>query len=111
MILDDWWSRLHGASTHLPVALVPLAACFEVLALFVWRDEWRRHLRSAATLLVPFAAAGAVAAVVSGIGAAHGEILGSGSLRMHHLFIWPSFGLLIAIAVWRMLIGSNASPR
>ncbi len=111
MMTDDWWSRLHGASTHLPVALVPVAACFEALALFVRGDELRRRLRASAGLLLPLAALGAVASVISGLGTAHGEILGSGSLRMHHLFVWPAFGLLIALAVGRMLLGPDASVR
>ena len=111
MMLDDLWPRLHGASTHLPVALVPVAACFEVLALFVRGDELRRRLRASAALLVPLAAAGAVAAVVSGLGAAHGEVLGNGLLRQHHLFVWPAFGLLIAVAVGRMLMGADPSTR
>ena len=108
MMPDDWWSRLHGASTHLPVALVPVAACFEALALFVRGDELRRRLRASAALLLPLAAAGAVVAVVSGFSIAHGVILGSGSLRMHHLFVWPAFGLLIALAVGRWLLPAES---
>ena len=111
MIVDDLWSRLHGASTHLPVALVPVAACFEVLALFVRGDELRRRLRASAALLVPLAAAGAVAAVISGLGAAHGDALGSGLLRQHHLFVWPAFGLLSAVAVGRQMMGADPSHR
>jgi uncharacterized membrane protein len=111
MTLNEIWPRLHGASTHFPVALVPLAACFEALALFVRGDEWRRRLRACAALLVPLAALGAIAAVVSGLGTAHGELLGSGSMRMHHLFVWPAFGLLVAIAMGRMLLGADAPAR
>jgi len=111
MMTDDWWLRLHGASTHLPVALVPVAACFEVLALFVRGDELRRRLRASAALLLPLAALGAMAAVLSGLGAAHGEVLGSGFLRRHHYFVWPAFGLLIAVAVGRLMMGKQPSAR
>lgn len=111
MITGDWWARLHGASTHLPVALLPVAACFEALALLVRGDDLRRRLRAGAALLLPLAALGAIAAVVSGFGMTHGEILGQGALRKHHLFVWPAFGLLVATAVGRALLGAEPSAR
>ena len=111
MIFEEWWPRLHGASTHLPVALVPVAACFEVLALFVRGDELRRHLRSAAAFLLPLAAVGSIASVVSGFGLLRGEVLGQGALRTHHIFVWPAFALLIGLTTWRMLVGPEISSR
>jgi hypothetical protein len=111
MMADDWWARLHGVSTHLPVALVPVAACFEALALFVRGDELRRRLRWCAMILLPLAAIGAIGAVVSGFGMTNGEFLGHGLLRKHHLFVWPAFGLLVATAVCRAMMGAEPSSR
>ncbi len=105
----ELWPRLHGAATHLPVALVPLAAALEALALLD-RDAARRgRLEIAAALLLPFAALGALIAVASGLGVSHGTLLGSGALRMHHWFVWPAFALIIALGAWRWLIGSDST--
>jgi uncharacterized membrane protein len=111
MSLNEIWPRLHGASTHFPIALALVAGLFEALAIFVGDDGIKSTLRTAATFLVPIAAAGAVVSVVSGLGLAHGELLGAGSLRAHHLFVWPAFGLLVAVSTWRLIAGSNPSPR
>jgi len=111
MSLTEIWPRLHGASTHFPIAVALVAGLFEAVAIFVGNDVIQSHLRAAATFLVPVAAVGAVASVVSGLGIAHGELLGSGSLRAHHLFVWPAFGLLVAVSTWRLIAGSNPSPR
>ncbi len=32
-------------------------------------------------------------------------------LALHHYFIWPAFGLLIALAVWRLVVRDRASRR
>ena len=111
MILEDLWPRLHGASTHLPIALVPVAAGFEFLALFVRGEELRRHLRAAAAFLLPLAALASLASVLSGFGISRGEVLGQGILRTHHLFVWPSFALLIGLATWRTAAGPDISNR
>ncbi len=105
----DWWPRLHGASTHLPVALVPVAALFEVLSLLARRPDQRHRLGAVSALLVPLAALGSIVSVVSGLGLSHGEWLGQGLLRTHHLFVWPSFALLIGLATWRTLVGPEPS--
>ncbi len=111
MIPADWWPRLHGASTHLPVALVPVAALFEALSLIVRGAELRHRLAATSTLMVPLAALGSLISVVSGLGQSHGEWLGQGLLRSHHLFVWPAFALLIGLATWRWLVGPDPSPR
>lgn len=105
----EWWPRLHGASTHLPVALVPVAALFEALSVVARRPEWRHRLGSVSALLVPLAALGSIVSIVSGLGLSHGEWLGQGLLRTHHLFVWPSFALLIGLATWRPLAGPQPS--
>jgi uncharacterized membrane protein len=111
MPLNEIWPRLHGASTHFPIALALVAGLFEAIAIFLGSEDLRNHLRTAAAFLLPLAAAGAVVSVISGLGLAHGETLGAGSLRAHHLFVWPAFGLLVAVSTWRLIAGSNPSPR
>jgi len=77
---------------------------------FCWRGEVRRREFQAvgfyslliAAMVAPFA-------VLSGLFLSRGEMLGQGSLRMHHIFIWPSFGLLICLAVWRLVVRDRAS--
>ena len=39
------------------------------------------------------------------------EVSGHGALRLHHLFVWPAFALLVALAVWRVCTGHSATRR
>jgi uncharacterized membrane protein len=41
----------------------------------------------------------------------HGEIWGRGNLARHHTFLWPAFGLVLALAVWRLVVGNSASNK
>ena len=50
-------------------------------------------------------------AVVSGLVISHGETWGRGNLARHHGFVWLAFGLIIARAVWRLVVGNRASSR
>jgi uncharacterized membrane protein len=34
---------------------------------------------------------------------------GRGELGWHHRFIWPAFGLLVALAVWRLIVKDQMS--
>jgi uncharacterized membrane protein len=56
------------------------------------------------------AVAGPVA-VVSGIALSKGTVIGSGLVALHHYFVWPAFGLLIGLAVWRWVVRERASRR
>lgn len=107
----ELWPRLHGASTHFPVALVPVAAFFEMLSLVAPGKEWSKKLGAVSALLLPLAALGSIVSVVTGFGQTHGEWLGQGLLRWHHLFVWPAFTLLVGLATWRSLVGSDPSAR
>jgi uncharacterized membrane protein len=105
----EFWERMHGGVTHFPLTLLVVSFGFDFIA-FWWRGEARRREFQAAgfySLLI--AAAAAPFAVLSGLFLSHGEMLGQGSLRMHHLFIWPSFGLLTGLAVWRLVVRDRAS--
>ena len=49
--------------------------------------------------------------MVSGIALSKGTLIGSGMLALHHYFVWPAFGLLIGLAVWRLVVRERASRR
>jgi hypothetical protein len=42
--------------------------------------------------------------VVSGIALTKGDMWGRGDFGWHHRFVWPAFGLLVALAVWRLVV-------
>ena len=52
-----------------------------------------------------------VPAVVSGLVMTKGVLLGHDALRLHHLFAWPAFALIVGIAAWRLLTPEVATPR
>lgn len=105
------FARMHGATTHFPLALLACASAFELAGFLLRGRAVARDLQVAGTWTVFLAALGAVPAVASGLVMTHGEVLGHGLLRMHHLFVWPAFALSIALATWRVCIGRNATRR
>jgi uncharacterized membrane protein len=105
------WVWLHGAVIHFPVAL-------SVLAVFCDTAAWCSEPRPAAVRLFAaggyalyLAALGSAPAVVSGLVLTRGEMLGHGALRWHHLFAWPAWGLLVALAVARVLQADTPTRR
>jgi hypothetical protein len=52
---------------------------------------------------------GAFPAVISGLVLTKWDIAGTGVTLFHHYFVWPSFALLIALSVWRLIVGTNTS--
>src|SRR5947199_9968855 len=101
-----FWARMHGGATHFPIALLTVSVLFDYAG-FWWRDEDRRrefHALGFYSLLI-------AAAVLSGILLSKGILLGTGLLALHHYFIWPAFGLLIGLAVWRLVMREHASRR
>ena len=106
---QTFWARIHGGATHFPFTLLLVSVVFDHAG-FWWRGELRRrefHAIGFYSLLL--AAAAAPFAVLSGLALSKGELLGSGALRFHHLFIWPTFGLMIGLAVWRLVARERAS--
>lgn len=100
------WVEVHGATTHFPIALIFAAALADTAALLWWMHPVAGQLRAAGAYAICAAAFGSVPAVVSGLVLTRGEMLGPGALGWHHLFAWPAFTLLIAVAVWRALRGA-----
>ena len=50
-------------------------------------------------------------AVFSGLALANWKIGGAAFVWRHHLFVWPAFGLIVALGAWRFLVGSEMSRR
>src|SRR5215831_20991024 len=104
-----FWARLHGGATHFPIALLTVSVLFDHAG-FWWRGELRRRdFRALGLYSLLIAAAASPVAVVSGIALSKGVLLGTGMLALHHYFIWPAFGLLIGLAVWRLVTRERAS--
>jgi uncharacterized membrane protein len=113
MFLDpDLWPKLHGASTHFPVAMTLAAALFDGLGFF-WPESSPRkvQLLAAGYFTIILGALGTFPAVLSGLFMTKGEVLGHDALLFHHLFVWPAFALLVGLGVWRVMMEDKASSR
>ncbi|MGA8656680.1 MAG: hypothetical protein WB586_11085 [Chthoniobacterales bacterium] len=73
-------------------------------------------IRTSATAYIPpgstpcfLGTLGAFPAVISGLVLTKWDIAGTGATLFHHYFVWPSFALLIALSVWRLIVGTNTS--
>jgi uncharacterized membrane protein len=104
-----FWARIHGGTTHFPIALLMVSVLFDHAG-FWWQGELRRRdFRALGFYSLLIAAAESPLAVISGIALSKGILLGTGMLALHHYFIWPAFGLLIGLAVWRLATRESAS--
>jgi uncharacterized membrane protein len=111
---NDLWAKMHGGATHFPIALVMVSALFDTAGLLVPDNPAktrRAGLHSAGFYTIVLGALGAFGAVGSGLVMAKGQLLGHGNLARHHMFVWPGFGLLITLAVWRLVVRDRASAR
>jgi hypothetical protein len=79
---------------------------------FWWRNELRRRnstpLDSIPCSLPP---PHRPFAVLSGLALSKGKLLGTGALAMHHYFVWPAFGLMVGLAVWRFVMREREARR
>jgi len=100
---------MHGGATHFPIALLIVSVVFDHAG-FWWTNELRRReFRAVGFYSLLIAAAASPFAVLSGIALSKGRLMGSGALLLHHLFIWPAFGVLVGLAVWRLVVRERAS--
>jgi len=113
MTMDaNFWANVHGGTTHFPIAMIFVACLCDTAALCFWHKPAAVSLRTAGKYSAIIAALGSVPAVVSGLVMTRGDMLGQDStLRLHHLFVWPAFTLMIAVAVWRSLTREQVSRR
>jgi len=106
-----FWVRMHGASTHFPIALVLVSMFCDLCGCFLPWESRRRELRTVGYYLIVLAAVSSFGAVLSGLVIGKWVIIGTGSIAKHHQFVWPAFALMIALAVWRVFVGDRATRR
>jgi uncharacterized membrane protein len=87
---------------HFPIALVACSWVLDAAGLLFPRWERSNGLHAAGRWTLLAGAAGTVPAVVSGLVMTKGVLLGHEALRLHHLFAWPAFGLIVGLAAWRI---------
>lgn len=103
------WAKMHGAATHFPVALTLCSGALDAAGFALAGRPIVRELHAAGYWTMLLGALGTVPAVWSGLLMTRGSVLGHGALRMHHLFVWPAFALLVGLATWRMMNGRRAT--
>jgi mono/diheme cytochrome c family protein len=88
-----------------------MSVMFDFLARRLRDESLRRGLHVAGLGSAAAGALGGCGAVVSGLVMSDGRMLGSGFERMHHLFVWPAFGLCAALVAWRFIRRRKFSHR
>jgi uncharacterized membrane protein len=103
------WDKLHGAMTHFPIALLMFSTACDFVSVAFKKLSFARGLRLVSFYGLAFAALASLGAVVSGIALTKGDMWGRGDFGWHHRFVWPAFGLLLALAVWRLVVRDGMS--
>jgi len=98
------WDKLHGAMTHFPIALLLFSTACDFVSVMLRKLPFARELRSVSLCALAVAALASLGAVISGIALSKGDLWGRGDFGWHHRFVWPAFGLLVALAVWRLVV-------
>ena len=105
------WAQAHGATVHFPIALALGSGALDTAGFALGDRPFAREFHAAGYWTVMAGALASVPAVISGLLMTKGSLLGHGALRMHHLFVWPAFALLVAVATWRVCTGQRAPRR
>jgi uncharacterized membrane protein len=98
------WDKLHGAMTHFPIALLLFSTACDFGAVILKKLPFARELRSVSRYALAVGVLASLGAVISGIPMSKGDLWGRGDFAWHHRFVWPAFGLLVALAVWRLVV-------
>jgi len=107
--LEKLWANLHGGSTHFPIALMIASVIFDTLAYLIPGESLKRDLSAAGFYALILGAAASFVAALSGMVISAFQFFGPGLLAKHHDFVWPAFGLMIGLAVWRLVVRGEAS--
>lgn len=106
---SKFWANIHGGSTHFPIALIIASALFDIAGYVRNREPQSRDLYAASFYALALGALASFVAVLSGLIISGWHFAGAGLLGKHHLFVWPAFGLIVALAVWRLVVRQQAS--
>lgn len=98
------WDKLHGAMTHFPIALLLFSTACDFVSVTLRKLSFSRELRIVSFYGLAAAALASLGAVISGIALTKGDLWGRGNFAWHHRFVWPAFALLVALAVWRLVV-------
>ena len=98
------WAKLHGAMTHFPIALLLFSTACDFVSLIFKKLPFARGLRLVSFYGLAVGALASLGAVISGIALTNGDMWGRGDFGWHHRSVWPAFGLLVALAVWRLVV-------
>jgi uncharacterized membrane protein len=101
------WSKLHGASTHFPIALMFVSVLCEGFSYFCKNHGVRQSYRFVATVAIVLGALGSYAAVITGLVFTRGQMWGHATMLRHHQFVWPAFALMTGLAAWRVFARSE----
>jgi len=108
---NTFWAKIHGASTHLPLALAGCSWLFDTAGFALARRPAGPQLNVVGYWTMLLAGAGTFPAVTSGLLLTKGEMLDHDLVLFHHLFVWPAFALLVGLATWRAIVGSTTRRR
>ena len=103
------WDKLHGAMTHFPIALLLFSTACDLVSVMFKKLPFARGLRLVSFYGLAVGALAALGAVISGIALTNGDMWGRGDFGWHHRFVWAAFGLLVALAVWRLVVRDATS--
>ena len=103
------WDKLHGAMTHFPIALLLFSTACDFVSVTFKKLSFAHELRIVSFYGLAVAALASLGAVVSGVALTKGDLWGRGNFAWHHRFVWPAFGLLVALAVWRLVVRNTMS--
>ena len=106
--MEKLWANLHGGSTHFPIAMMIASFLFDFAA-YVLRDPLKRDLHVAGFYTLLLGAAATFVSVLSGLAISAWQFFGEGLLAKHHDFVWPAFGLMIGLVVWRLVVRTDAA--
>lgn len=106
---SKFWANIHGGSTHFPIALIIASVLFDLIGYALNREPHSKDLHVAAFYALLLGALASFVAVLSGLIISGWHVGGAGLLGKHHLFVWPAFGLIVALAVWRLVVRQQAS--
>jgi len=108
-VSSKFWANIHGGSTHFPIALIIASVLFDLIGYALNREPHSKDLHVAAFYALMLGALASFVAVLSGLIISGWHVHGGGLLGKHHLFVWPAFGLIVALAVWRLVVRQQAS--